>query len=95
MIKKIALKLKNKMMLAVGAVAMALAVPTVVGAAPLDLSGAGLQVDPADAVATGKSFAGGYSPWVLLIVGLLLVPTLVGFVIYLAKRAPKFGGGKN
>lgn len=100
------MKLLKKLFSKTGALAlMALtalaALPVAVGAAPvtsapIDFStSTGIAVSPTDVVTTGFSFANMFGPFTMLILGAIFAPVGIGFVIWLMRKLPKFGGSKS
>lgn len=86
---------KSLFMMAMAAMAVA-ALPAAVGAAPIDFSTSGsLEVDIADTVASGWNFFNMFGTWTTLVIGLILVPTLGGFIFWVLRKLPKFSGGKK
>lgn len=71
------------------------AMATSASAAPIDFTTAGtLTVDPVDVVKTGFSFVGLFDQYTLLVLGVIFAPVAIGFIIWLWRKLPKFGGGK-
>jgi hypothetical protein len=87
---------KVKGVLAASMAAAALtAIPTSVGAAPIDFSTQKIGVDVPDVVGTGFSFMGMFDTYTLLVLGAIFAPVAIGFVIWIMRKMPKFGGGKS
>lgn len=97
MFKKIKALLQRKAAVVMtAAIALIAALPTAVGAAPIDFSTTtGLTVSTTDVVATGWSFANMFGSWTMLVLGIIVAPVVIGFVIWLMRKLPKFGGGSK
>lgn len=95
--------LKNKKSLGVlSALALVLgALPTSASAAggggqtyTVDFSGGGFQFTLSDIMTTAWNFISQFNLYVVLILALIIVPTLVGFVIWLMSKVPRFRKSK-
>lgn len=73
-----------------GTTALAALAPAA-GAAPIEFTGQSLNVDVADVVSTGFNFANLFNEYTLLVLGIMLAPVLIGFIIWLWGRLPKKG----
>lgn len=72
------------------------ALPVSVGAAPIDFgTTTGIGVKATDVVTTGFSFANMFGEYTTLILGAIFAPVALGFVIWLMRKLPKFGGSKS
>jgi hypothetical protein len=91
--KWIANKLQSKKKLAyfafVALMALA-ALPTTAGAAPIDFTGTTVGVSVTDVTSTGVSFMNIFGDYTMLILGVIFAPVIIGFVIWLMKKMPKF-----
>lgn len=92
-------KVSNKVALVVATVSAAVAVVPVSASAAtgggIDFSTTtGIQVAPTDVVSTGFSFANMFGPYTTLVLGVIFAPVAIGFIIWLWRKLPKFGGGK-
>lgn len=71
-----------------------LAVPAAAGASSPDQSIAfdngGFSFQLSDIMTTAWNFIGQFNPYLILILALILVPTLIGLIIWLVKKAPRF-----
>jgi hypothetical protein len=72
------------------------ALPVAVGAAPIDFSTTtGVDIAPTDIISTGFSFAKMFDAQTTLVLGLIFAPVGIGFLIWLIRKLPKFGGSKS
>lgn len=56
----------------------------------IDFGSGGFTFSLSDIMTSSWSFISGFNTYVILILALILVPTLVGFVIWLMSKVPKF-----
>mgnify|MGYP001293290461 CR=1 FL=1 len=84
-------KLRGKMAgILTAAIAVFAAVPSVVGAAPMDFSTQEVGIDVNDVVGTGFSFMNMFGQYTMLVLGVIFAPVAIGFIIWLWKKLPKF-----
>lgn len=86
---------KRSALLTFAVAALALALPMSAFASPpsnvIDFStGTGFGFSLMDIVNSAWSFIGQFDTYTIFILALILVPTLVGFVIWIVSKAPKF-----
>jgi hypothetical protein len=89
----IANKLQSKKKLAYFAFAALMAIaalPTAAGAAPIDFTGTTTGVSVTDVTSTGISFMNIFGEYTMLILGVIFSPVIIGFLIWLMKKMPKF-----
>lgn len=77
------------------AIVALMALPMSAGAAApqdqsIDFGNGGFTFSLADIMTSAWNFISGFNMYVILILALILVPTLVGFVIWLMSKLPKF-----
>lgn len=56
----------------------------------LEFGSGGFSFDIGDIIGSAWNFIAGFDDYVLLILALIVVPTLVGFVIWLMSKLPRF-----
>lgn len=97
--RKLLQKMKGKAkagVFALTAMLTALVAPTAAMADPIDFSGMdGVTVTPTDVIGTGFSFASMFDQFTLLILGIIFAPVAIGFIIWLLRKLPRFGGGRS
>lgn len=82
-------------LLFVFAVMLIVAIPAAAGEPPsqeIEFEGASIGVSIPDMISTAFNFFGLFNNWVLLVAALIFVPVLAGFLIWIVKKAPRFGG---
>lgn len=92
---KLFLKGKKKVGLLLTAMVLAFVAPMAVGAAPPDNSidfstTDGFGVSIMDIINTAWSFIAQFDTFTMLILAVIIVPTLIGFIIWLVSKMPKF-----
>lgn len=93
MFKKLLKKGKAQVYALMAAVTAMVAVPGAAMAAPIDFSTTpGLGVSVTDVVGTGMSFANMFNDYTMLILAVIMAPVAVGFLIWLWRKLPRFGG---
>lgn len=60
------------------------------GSEAIDFGSGGFSFSLADIMTSAWNFIAGFNTYVILILALILVPTLVGFVIWLMSKVPRF-----
>lgn len=96
MLKKLVNKMKTKAFLATGAgtAVVASALPGVSSANAITFGTNTLDVSASDVVSTGFNFANMFGEYTTLILGVMIAPVVVGFIVWLWRKLPKFGGGR-
>lgn len=61
----------------------------------MDLSTITLPFNVTDMISTGVSFLGLYKDFILIALGVIFAPALIGMAIKLASTARRSGGGKT